>query len=243
MWLSTVLVHGQFSYPHTSLSSSSREITLRGFLIRNARSLTSLLVRVTGRPLRRISIVDKHPLTPPNSNVSVALEFVSPAFAASSGKQTLLVSVRSVTDFFGSSFFCVASSSTSGFGTSTITGKKRDRLRKTSGMPEAGTVARFSSRKRIAFALGAGLGQIEFSDGAPFVETALPTESVRDRCLTGLLRTIPASLARARASCAFTVPWGTPKTSAASFVVKPSISRNWNVLRSLGESCLTPSTS
>src|SRR6202023_4307054 len=139
MWLSTVLVHGQFSYPHTSLSSSSREITLRGFLIRNARSLTSLLVRVTGRPLRRISIVDKHPLTPPNSNVSVALEFFSQAFLESIGEETFMVSVRSVTDLFGDIFFWVASSSTADFGTSTITGKKRDSLRKSSGMSEAGT--------------------------------------------------------------------------------------------------------
>src|ERR1700732_2151801 len=50
------------------------------------------------------------------------------------------------------------------------------------------------------------------SDGAPLVETAFPTEPVRDRRLTGLPLMIPASLARARASCAFTVPSGTPKT-------------------------------
>src|SRR4029077_13251644 len=54
----------------------------------------------------------------------------------------------------------------------------------------------------------------------------LLTETVRDRCLTGLPRTTRASRARALASLAFTVPWGTPKTCAASFVVKPSISRN-----------------
>src|SRR6266481_7274341 len=47
---------------------------------------------------------------------------------------------------------------TADFGTSTITGKKRDSLRKSSGMPEAGTEASFSSRKRIAFALSSGLG-------------------------------------------------------------------------------------
>jgi len=83
-----------------------------------------------------------------------------------------------------------------------------------------------SPRLDSTFVIRHSLGsQIEFSDGAPFVETALPTETVRDRCLTGLPRMIPASWARARASCAFTVPWGTPKTCAASLVVKPSISR------------------
>ena len=84
-----------------------------------------------------------------------------------------------------------------------------------------------SPRLDSTFVIRHSLGsQIEFSDGAPFVETALLTETVRDRCLTGLPLMIPASWARARASCAFTVPWGTPKTCAASFVVKPSISHN-----------------
>src|SRR5260370_40658268 len=71
-----------------------------------------------------------------------------------------------------------------------------------------------------------GSSQTEFFDGAPFAETGLPTETVRDRCPTGLPHMIPASWARARASRAFTVPWGTPKKCAASFVVKPLISRN-----------------
>src|ERR1700722_2909529 len=107
MWLSTVLVQGYFLYPQTSLSSSSREITLRGFLIRYARVLNSLHVRITGRPSRRISIVEKHPVTPPNSNVSVALGFLNQAFAASSDKQTSPVSLRPVTDLLGAGFFWV----------------------------------------------------------------------------------------------------------------------------------------
>src|SRR4029077_13055535 len=110
MWLCTVLVPGLCWSPHTSLSSSSREITLRGFLIRYARVLNSLHVRITGRPLRWISIVEKHPFTPPNSNVSEALGFLNQAFAASIRKQTSLVSMGPVTDLLGPGFFWVVSS-------------------------------------------------------------------------------------------------------------------------------------
>src|ERR1700688_4305099 len=42
----------------------------------------------------------------------------------------------------------------------------------------------------------------------------------------GLRRMIRTSLARGRATCAFTVPSGTPNRQAVSFVVKPSRSRN-----------------
>src|ERR1700719_935608 len=44
------------------------------------------------------------------------------------------------------------------FGRSTITGKKQDSLRNSSGMPEAGTKARSSPRKSIELALGSVLG-------------------------------------------------------------------------------------
>src|SRR5579864_1941999 len=103
-------------------------------------------------------MVDKHPLTPPNSNLSVALEFVNHAFAESRGKRTFLASVRPVTYSFGFSFFWIASSLTADFGTSTITGKKCASLRKSSGMSEAATDVRFSSRKRTAFGWGSVLG-------------------------------------------------------------------------------------
>src|SRR5713101_9881680 len=68
-----------------------------------------------------------------------------------------MVSLRSVTDLFGDSFFW-ASSATADFGTSTVIRKKRDSLRKSSGMSEAGTEASFASMKRIASALGSVLG-------------------------------------------------------------------------------------
>src|ERR1700732_5173211 len=110
-------------------------------------------------------------------------------------------------------------------------------------MSEADTEDSFISRERFAFALGSVLGcakgeiaeliavVIEISSflpcvGALFVETALPTETVRDRCLTGLPLMIPASRGRARARCAFTVPRGHPRTCALSFRVNPSISHN-----------------
>src|SRR5437879_4078977 len=49
--------------------------------------------------------------------------------------------------------------------------------------------------------------QTQSSEG-PFAGTALLGETVRDRRLIGFRCAIRASLARARASCAFTVPWG-----------------------------------
>src|SRR6266436_3276368 len=108
-----------------------------------------------------MSIVEKHPFTPPNSNVSVALGFLNQAFAASSGKQTSLVSMRPVTDLLSPGFFWVVLSRTADFGTSTITGKKRDSLRNSSGIPEAGTKTKSSSRKSIGFALGSVLGCLD----------------------------------------------------------------------------------
>lgn len=71
-----------------------------------------------------------------------------------------------------------------------------------------------------------------------FVGTAALRSAVRERCLEASLRMIRASLQRARATCAFTVPSATPNKIAVSFVVKPSMSRNWNVLRRVGESWL-----
>ena len=44
------------------------------------------------------------------------------------------------------------------------------------------------------------------------------------------------SFARARATWDFTVPSATPRICAASPVVRPSRSRNWNALRNVGES-------
>ena len=53
-----------------------------------------------------------------------------------------------------------------------------------------------------------------------------PDRDLRDRRLAGATFMISASLERARASCAFTVPSGMPKTRAASLGVNPSMCRS-----------------
>jgi len=72
----------------------------------------------------------------------------STSFAASSGKQTSLVSMRPVRDFWVRLFGRLIMKAD--FGTST-TPAKRDSLRNSSGMPEAGTDAKSSFRKYIGF--------------------------------------------------------------------------------------------
>jgi hypothetical protein len=61
-----------------------------------------------------------------------------------------------------------------------------------------------------------------------------PLRCTTARCSTG--RMCRAIFARARASCALTVPCGTPRIRAVSKIERPSTIRSWNVLRKVGDS-------
>src|ERR1700722_8178058 len=86
--------------------------------------------------------------------------------------------VKSVTNIFGSALFRTPSFVTADLETITISGKKRRSSRKPSGMLEPGNKARFSSRKRIMFALDSvsGCAERDIADLLAIV-TEIPLET------------------------------------------------------------------
>jgi hypothetical protein len=78
---------------------SSREITLRGFLIKYTRALNCLQVRATRLPLRWVSMEETLTATSPKTNVS-ASGLVKHCFAAKREEEGSGVTLRDATGLF-----------------------------------------------------------------------------------------------------------------------------------------------